>query len=303
VSAGAGRLGLVAVAAALLGGVVGLQVARERIAPRADATSESRAGLYVRSPAVMVRAALSYRSILADAYWIRAIQHFGRTRLEGSGSYPLLYPLLDITTSLDPKFFIAYRFGAIFLAEPPPGGPGRPEDAIALLQKGLEQNPDRWEMAQDIGFVHYRADDYAAAARWFERASAIPGAPNWLKPLVAVTLAEGGSRQTSRYLWGQIAASAGAEEDWLRRQAELRLTQLAALDQIDQLERIVREHHARTGDLPESWAELVKAGALRGQPLDPAGHPYRLTADRGLVGLDINSPLNPLPGRAPVTTP
>ena len=51
--------------------------------------------------------------------------------------YALLYPLLDITTTLDPLFNIAYRFGAIFLAEAYPAGAGRPDLAIALLEKGI----------------------------------------------------------------------------------------------------------------------------------------------------------------------
>ena len=47
--------------------------------------------------------------------------------------YPLLYPLLDITTTLDPRFNIAYRFGAIFLAEPYPARrrPARSRDRAA----------------------------------------------------------------------------------------------------------------------------------------------------------------------------
>ena len=54
--------------------------------------------------------------------------------------YPLLYPLLDLTTTLDPVFNIAYRFGSIFLAEPYPGGAGRPDLAITLLEKGLARS-------------------------------------------------------------------------------------------------------------------------------------------------------------------
>src|SRR6266568_4169891 len=61
----------------------------------------------------------------------------------------LLYPLLDLTTSLDPNFMVAYRFGAIFLSEPDPGGAGRPELAIALLEKGVKTNPDKWEYYHD----------------------------------------------------------------------------------------------------------------------------------------------------------
>ena len=39
------------------------------------------------------------------------------------------------TTTLDPYFNIAYRFGAIFLGERYPGGPGRPDQAVALLAR------------------------------------------------------------------------------------------------------------------------------------------------------------------------
>ena len=57
--------------------------------------------------------------------------------------YDLLYPLLDLATTLDPRFTIGYRFGAIFLAEPHPGGAGRPDQAIALLKKGVAFNPEQ----------------------------------------------------------------------------------------------------------------------------------------------------------------
>ena len=48
--------------------------------------------------------------------------------------YELLFPLLDLTTSLEPRFNMAYLFGSIYLAESPPGGPGRPDLGIALLE-------------------------------------------------------------------------------------------------------------------------------------------------------------------------
>src|SRR5262245_52752360 len=89
----------------LLAAVVGLQIVRERAQPRTlrDAGSGL---LYVQSPAVVTRAALSYRSLLADVYWIRALQHYGRTALftQGEKRFDLLFPFLDLTTSLDPRF-------------------------------------------------------------------------------------------------------------------------------------------------------------------------------------------------------
>lgn len=190
--------------------------------------------LYIPSGRALQRIALSYDALVADAYWIRAIQHYGRTRLskDPNKRYDLLYPLLDITTTLDPQFNIAYRFGAIFLAEPFPNGPGRVDLALALLRKGFAGNPHRWEYLLDAGFVHYWwRNDYVAAAHWFQRASAVPGAPTWLAPLAAVTLQRGGDRRTARFLWRQLRDAADSE--WLRREAERRLRQLDALDQID----------------------------------------------------------------------
>ena len=100
--------------------------------------------------------------------------------------YTLLYPLLDMATGLDPYYNIAYRFGAIFLSEPKPAGPGRPDLAVKLLRKGLEAQPTKWQYMQDIGFVHFWAmHDYKGAAEWFERGSRLPGAAWFLKPLAA----------------------------------------------------------------------------------------------------------------------
>jgi hypothetical protein len=275
----------------LLGAAAALQAARESAAPPAAETTL----LYVRSPAFIQRAVLSYDALAADVYWIRALQHFGRTKLAPGTEkrYDLLYPLLDITTSLDPRFNLAYRFGAIFLAEPSPGGAGRPDQAIALLRKGLEAQPARWEFAQDIGFVHYWWHrDYAQAAEWFRRAAAIPGAPSWMAPLAAVTEAEGGNRESSRRLWHEILSE--SDEEWLIAQAEFRLRQLDAMDAIAELEARVQAYAARTGAAPRHWTDLVRAGLLRERPLDPAGFEYRL-GPFGTVALDPGSSLNPLP--------
>jgi hypothetical protein len=207
--------------------------------------------------------------------------------------FTLLYPLLDITTALDPRFNIAYRFGAVFLAEPYPGGPGRPDLAIALLEKGLRERPDKWEYMEDIGFVHYwYVHDFGAAARWFARASEVPGAPWWLRSLAATTLAAGGDRRSSRVMWEAIRQS--AEIEWLRQDADRRLAQLRALDEMDQLQGVIDAFVQRTGRLPSGWAELVRARVLRGVPLDPAKTPYETSAE-GRVRLSTASKLWPLP--------
>ena len=286
------RVLIVVLLLVLTGAVVGLQALHER---NGGPLGGSAANLpYVRSPEAMQRLALSYDSLLADLYWIRAVQHYGGTKLstDPGKQYDLLYPLLDLTTSLDPRFNVAYYFGSLFLAEPFPGGPGRPDLAIALLQKGIEVQPLKWEFVQAIGFVHYWwLRDYEQAAAWFRRASELPNAPRWLASLAATTLAEGGNRASSRVLWEQIART--AEDDWFRNEAGRRLQQLDAMDEIDQLRAAVAGFEQRAGAAPRRWLDLQRAGHLRGTPVDPAGAPYRL--ESGMVTLDPRSPLNPLP--------
>jgi hypothetical protein len=295
--------------AVLLAGAAQLQAVRERVYPPKADTADT---LYIQSAATLRRLSGAFSALAADLYWIRTIQYYGsgaRTLEEQAAqgpivpapppslvavdeAFPLLYPMLDITTTLDPRFKIAYRFGAVFLAEPYPKGAARPDLAIKLLQKGLAQQPDKWEYMEDIGFVNYWfVHDFRAAADWFTKAAEAPGAPVWLKPLAATTVAQGGDRQSSRAMWEAIRQS--AEVDWLRRSAERRLAQLQALDVIDMLQRSVDDYVRRTGQPPE-WTALVHARVVRGIPLDPAGTPYELTPD-GRVQLSPQSSLWPPP--------
>jgi hypothetical protein len=301
-----GALGVTILALALLAGAVQVQAARERYYPTSPAAEDA---LYITSGAAIRRASGAFRSLAADLYWIRAIQYYGgaKRRLAGdqrspapppllaavdADDYRLLYPMLDITTTLDPRFNIAYRFGAVFLAEAYPGGAGRPDLAVQLLEKGLRARPDKWEYMEDIGFVHYwYVHDYAAAAAAFARAAQVPGAPWWLKSLAATNLAQGGDRRSSRVMWEAIRQS--AEVDWLRRDAERRLTQLQALDQIDALQRIVDQYTAASGSPPADWSPIVRVQGWRGRPVDPGGGPYTLSGGR--VAMSPSSPLWPLP--------
>jgi hypothetical protein len=285
--------------AALLASAAGLQAAL--VERRPVASPADREGfLYVSSPAAVRRAALSFDRLTADLYWIRTLQHYGGNRLrpEAERRYDLLWPLLDLTTSLDPDFDIAFRYGAVFLAEPFPSGPGRPDLAIALLEKGLTLQPDEWRFAQDIGFVEYWwRQDYAAATTAFTRAAAMADAPNWMAPLAAVTAAQGGSVVASRRLWQEVLDNADVE--WLQAQAVFRLRQLDALDQMAALEQVSLAHEAETGALPQSWDELVAAGRLTRTPVDPDGYPYQLNPFWGTASLHPESLLNPLPTFAP----
>jgi hypothetical protein len=279
----------------LVAAVVGLQVLRDRDRRPIDAPPGL---LWIQSGEVVKRMALGYEAMVADIYWMRAVVYYGGQRLStGPPNYDRLYSLLDLVTMLDPRFNIAYRFGAIFLAEAYPSGPGRPDQAIALLQRGIERT-GRWEYMHDIGFVHYWwLRDYKEAARWFERAAAVPGAPVWLKPLAATTLAAGGDRRTSRQLWEQLLNA--SDTAWLRSNAEFRLRQLDAMDMLDALNARAERYAAREGHVAQSWQTLAPALGLRGTPVDPAGVPFAINPTTGRVTLAADSPLLPLPDEPP----
>lgn len=279
-------------ASVLLASAMPLQTMTIRLRPE----RELPAVLYLQTPAVAKRVALSFDMLAADLYWMRALQDFGATRLRTAGprTFENLYPFLDLATALDPRFVVAYRFGAIFLSEAPPGGPGRPDLAVRLLEKGVAATPDQWQYFQDIGFVHYWwTGDYTKAAAAFSKGAAVPGSPWWMQSLAAVTLAEGGDRKTSRLLWRALAQT--PDNDFLRRDAQRRLVQLDALDQVDQLQALLAR--ARLGGLtaPWSWVQLLQAGILTTIPIDPTGVPYAIDMNSGRVDVGRQSPLWPLP--------
>ena len=273
----------------LLVAAVALQGVRDRLAPPREPETPT---LWLQSPGATRRVMLSFTDLAADVYWMRAVVHYGGERRvqAAGGRYALLYPLLDMATTLDPHFDVAARMGAIFLSEGYPGGPGRPDQAQQLLEKGLRNDPDRWQYRHDIGFVQYWwLKDYKSAAMSFDLASRLPGAPPWLRTMAAVTLTQGGDRESARNLWSELLATAAF--DWLRDAAEYRLRQLAALDDLDALTARVARFR---GLVSLSWSSLVQAGAMSGVPVDPTGVPYALTPD-GTVALGAESSLAPLP--------
>ncbi len=284
--------GLVVAVAGLLALSIGVQVVRDRgWQPYQPATPL----LWFQSGSLLKRVSLGFNNLVADIYWIRAVVYYGSKRRadEKGRNFDLLDPMLTFVTTLDPQFRVAYRFGAIFLTEAYPNGPGRPDRAIALLQRGLAANPTAWEYAHDIGFVNYWwLQDYKAAAHWFEKGGQLPGAPSWLAPLAATTLAQGGDRQSSRLLWSQLG---NTDIEWIQRNAQHRLKQLDAMDVVDELNRAAQRFTSREGRPPRDWRDLIAGERLRGVPLDSTGEPFEIDPSTGRVDASRRSALWPLP--------
>lgn len=234
--------------------------------------------LLLPSPQFLKRASLGYTGLLADIYWMRAVQYYGGKHQKDSMEYKALAPLLDITTTLDPNLEIAYEYGATFLQQPPPSGAGDTDAAIALTRKGIRNLPQEWHLYVTLGFIQYLGQhDYAAAAKTFEQGAQKTSARTWLRLMAAKMLTDAGSLQTARYMWQNILND--ATDKRLKENAELHLACLAVDEEVPKLEAIIGQFRTRFGRNPPSWQELISVGALRGVPLDPTGASYVLAKD------------------------
>jgi tetratricopeptide (TPR) repeat protein len=234
--------------------------------------------LYLPAGKTVKRLSLGYSSLMADIYWTRAVQYFGSRHLERSGHYDLLYPLLDITTDLDPQLIVAYESGSIFLSQRVPEGAGQPDKAVALVEKGIRANPSYWRFYFTLGFIHYMdRHDYKAAELAFQRGSEVPGALPWMKVMAARMAEKGEDAETAAYLWKTIYDT--TSDNMIKDNAAKHLISLRAEADMAELERRTKAYRERFGANPSDWSDLVRAGLLRGVPMDPNGVPYKLLPD------------------------
>src|ERR1700687_4012019 len=193
----------------LAAGFAGVWKLQEKIDVQRGAMHQEQDDLLLRSGPMLKVMSLEYAPLMADLYWTRVVQYYGNKQVRQDADIQLLWPLLDVTTTLDPNLIVAYRFGSTFLNEPPPRGAGRPDLAIALIQRGIAANPGYWRLYEDLGFIYFFGlKDYPKASAAFLEGSKNPGARVWMKALAARVLEEGETRETSAFLWSEIYNSA-----------------------------------------------------------------------------------------------
>jgi tetratricopeptide (TPR) repeat protein len=234
--------------------------------------------LYVSSPTLLKRMSLGYDGLLADVYWTRAVQYFGDKLNRGSEHFDLLAPLLEITTTLDPHLMVAYEYGANFLAPEIPGGAGQPERAIKLVEFGIRNNPNVWRLYYDLGFIYYfDLEDYDKAEKAFADGAKLPNT-HQIMPLMAAKMAEhAGNIDTARLMW--MTTFQTTRDPNVKSNAVAHLNALQVDQDVTILERLTSKYREKTGRLPQTFSDLEAANLLRGIPVDPLGHTYKLMPD------------------------
>ena len=234
--------------------------------------------LYISSPKALKKMSLGYDGLLADIYWTRAVQYFGGKHHAGAQSFDLLAPLLEITTTLDPHLLVAYEYGANFLAPKPPNGGGMPERAIELEEFGIRHNPDEWRLYYNEGFIRYmELKDYAGAAEVFARGARVPNAHPFLAVLAGKMAEHAGDQEMARMMWSTTYQT--TKDKTVRANAAAHLRALQSDEDVTNLEGMTGRYRQQAGRFPSSFSELQTAGWLRGVPVDPLGHTYKLMPD------------------------
>lgn len=211
---------------------------------------------------------LGYHNALADVLWFRTINYFGK-QFRGQRLYPWLARMCDAVTDLDPRAEHVYAFAGFIL----PWEAQMPDDGIRLLEKGVEQFPDSWQLHYYLGFTHfYFKDDLAGALPHLRRAAELPGAHPYVSRLAAMVYSQQyGTAMAREFLedLGQSGAGSGMENVIRERLKDVDIS-----EHVDLLEAAVQRFRERFGRTPQSLDEVVEKGILSGIPVEPFGYAY-----------------------------
>ena len=207
---------------------------------------------------------LGHPTLVANLYWLRAVQYMGDPKADARG-WEKLFPVLDLVTDLDPRHGYAYQVGANILA-----GTGQIDESNRLLEKGASNVPDRYILPFHRGVNAFMyAADYALAGQWFERAARVPGAPLHMREAVMALYVKGNQADAAIRFLAHMVEQSDDEESRKSLEAQLQqaLLERAAL----QIDAAVERYRERVQRLPESVQKLREAGLLDAIPPDPYG--------------------------------
>ncbi len=177
-------------------------------------------GLLSVPPAAALKVgSMGYRNLVADALYLRFVGYWGYQLTHGR-NFHNLYPLLSAIVELDPRFHAAYELGALAL-----GDSGDPMAAVRLLSKGARRDPANWWFPYHTGMtLFFFSDDALLAARYFERAAEIPGAPPEAGYFAARMYEKGQRKELAVATWRAIYQ--GADNPSIREVAKRGLEKL-----------------------------------------------------------------------------
>lgn len=222
-------------------------------------------------------ALLGYQHLGADLLWLRLLQVWGKKQ-NTDREYEWMYHVLDVITTLDPRYAYAYYVGGVALIS----YESQAELSNRLLEKGHHANPGEWNLPFLLGHNHYFAlGDAAKGAEYIGRAARTPGAPDFLSGLATRMYAESGNPDVALEflgaLWRENPNVAAREK------LEVRAKEVMIERDLRLLESAAQQYRDKQRRYPNTLSELVISGYLASLPQEPFGGVYELDSKTGKV--------------------
>lgn len=269
------RLVTLAMVASLLGLAVVAELRLGRIA-RTDPLG--RELLYLPSPEMLKVLSVGNPGLVADVLYLWSIQYY--SLFEPHERFLYLETVYDLITDLDPLYFDAYRIGALIMQIQTGGDQEQLKEAVVrLFDKGLDNLPDSWELAESAAWDMYmRFRDRREALRYAELAVVRPGAPARIKRMVGVwrDAQNVWTAEDSIAYWRRAVDE--AVDDYDRKMSLSKLYDAVANKDSNELQPLLDAYADRTGRCPEDWQQLIRAGMLQQVPLDLFDNPYGINS-------------------------
>ncbi len=232
--------------------------------------------LYIPSYEVLKVLSLGNPGLMADVVYLWSIQYY--SFFKPNERFLYLEKVYDLITDLDPKYFDAYRIGALIMGiQVGVDQNNLKQAAVRLFDKGLRNLPDSWELAEFAAWDMYmRYKDRLHAIKYVEAAASIPEAPPRLKRILGVwkDKAEVWTVEDSIAYWEQAVQNAENEFDLFVCRNKLYDAYLSRDRQ--RLQPVIDGNVERTGSCEEGWGGLIRAGLVDRVPVDYFGNPYGL---------------------------
>lgn len=223
--------------------------ARVPIETRADRGED-----FVPTPSAVDAASLGFDAVLADYYWLQAVQVAGSQDVVDERIAGHLGRLIDVVTTLNPHVSHPYRFAAVWLTH----SRDQVLEANRLLERAIAYHPDDWRNHFYLGFNHfYYLGNYPQAAAALEEAMALEGSPGYLPRLVARLKSETGDIEVAEVFLRQLLA--GAEDEGERAKYETGLDEIEIEQKARFLDRARAAYRALSGRDIERIEDLVSS--------------------------------------------
>jgi pentatricopeptide repeat protein len=149
-----------------------------------------------------------YRVLVGHVFWIKVLQYYGDSDNAGD-RYSKLYDYCSLASDLNPKFTAPYTFGGATLAFQLK----RQDEAIRLLQKGINSNPGEIRLKLMLAaLVYQNLQEYDKVIPFLEAQVMRGDAPYMLINILANTYSKVGRYEDAIRLFKKIIRETDSPE-------------------------------------------------------------------------------------------